>query len=85
MQQAKPSETLAGFALLLAASVLILLGVMATLDLTRNDKGRRAVGLLPEVVSIADRPRLMMEEIVISAPRPSHLIGAVAHLSGINQ
>ena len=41
--------------------------------------------LWPEVVSTADRPRLMMEEIVIRAPRPAHLIGAVARLSGINK
>ena len=109
MQQAKPSETLAGFALLSAVCVLVLLSAVALTPDQRTERGIYHQGtktqsrvqpeasvytwrsggsipvLWPEVVSTADRPRLMMEEIVIRAPRPGHLVDAVVRLSGINK
>ena len=71
-------------ALLFAVSALVLLGAVAALGTTTNGRGLRAAGLMPEVVSVADRPRLVMDEIVVRAPRPDRLADASAHLSGIN-
>jgi hypothetical protein len=70
--------------LLLAVSALVLLGAVAALVTTTNGRGLRAAGLMPEVVSPADRPRLTMDEIVVRAPLPDRLADASAHLSGIN-
>jgi hypothetical protein len=39
---------------------------------------------MPEVVSVADHPRLVMDEIVVSAPSPNRLADAAARVSGIN-
>ena len=71
-------------AILFAVSGLVLLGVLAALGITGNGRDLRAAGLMPEVVSVADRPRLVMDEIVVSAPNPSRLADAAARVSGIN-
>lgn len=70
--------------LLLAVSALVLLGAVAALGTTTNGRGLRAAGLMPEVVSVADRPRLTMDEIVVRAPRPDQLAATSAHPSEIN-
>jgi hypothetical protein len=73
-------------ALLVAAPALVLLlGMAAVLGVTLKTAARRAVGLIPEIVCTADRSLMIVNEIVVRAPRPAHLIGVVAHLSGINK
>jgi hypothetical protein len=84
MQQAKHKEVLVKSAILLAVSGLLLLGVIVALGLTGNGGDHRAAGLMPEVVSTADRPRLTMNEIVVRAPHSDRLAEAVARLSEIN-
>jgi hypothetical protein len=68
----------------LAVSGLLLLGLLAALGITGNGKDPRAAGLMPEVVVVADSPRLVMDEIVVSAPNPSRLAVAAVRVSGIN-
>ncbi len=70
--------------LLFAVFALVLLGTVAALGTTANGRGSRAAGLMPEVVSTADRPRLVMNEIVVRAPRPDRLADASAHPTEIN-
>jgi hypothetical protein len=70
--------------LLFAVSGLLLLGALAALGITGNGKDPRATGLMPEVVVVADYPRLVIDEIVVSAPRPDRLANGAARLSGIN-
>ena len=82
MQQAKPRERLVGLSLL---SVLVLLGAVAVLSNIRTGRGQRMVGLMPEVVSIADRPRLVMNEVLVRASRLGRDMDAVTRLSGINK
>ena len=71
-------------ALLFAVSALALLGAAATIGIVGNSRGLRAVGLMPEVVSMADRPHLEIAEVVVRASRPGRLADASAHKSGIN-
>jgi len=66
-----------------AVSALVLLGAFAVLSTAVNGEGRRATGLMPEVVCTADRPRLIVDEIIVRASRP--IPAAVARLSGINK
>jgi hypothetical protein len=68
----------------LAVAGLLLLGVLAALGIAGNGRNPRATGLMPEVVSVADCPRLVMDEIVVSAPSPNRLADAAARVSGIN-
>jgi hypothetical protein len=82
MQQAKPRERIAGLGLLF---VLGLLGTAAVLGVTLKTAARRAVGLMPEIVCTADRSLMIVDEIVVRAPRPGHLVDAVVRLSGINK
>jgi hypothetical protein len=84
MQQVKRNEVLVKSAILSAVSGLVLLGVLAALGITGNGRDPRAIGLMPEVVSVADRPRLVMDEVVVSAPNPNRLADAAARVSGIN-
>jgi hypothetical protein len=70
--------------ILFAVSGLLLLGALAALGITGNGKDPRAAGLMPEVVVVADCPRLVMDEIVVSAPRSYRLAYGAARLSGIN-
>ena len=84
MQQAKHKEALVKSAILLAVSGLLLLGALAAPGITGNGWDPRAAGLMPEVVSTADRPRLTMDEIVVRAPRPDRPAAASAHPSEIN-
>lgn len=72
-------------ALLVATPALVLLlGMVAVLGLTIKTAARRAVGLMPEIICTADRSLMIVDEIVVRAPRPARPIDAVAHLSGIN-
>ncbi len=84
MQQAKHKEVLVKSAILLAVSGLLLLGALAAPGITGNGRDPRAAGLMPEVVSVADRPRLVMDEVVVRAPHSDRLAEAVARLSEIN-
>ena len=84
MQQAKRKDVLVKSAILFAVSGLLVLGALAALGITGNGRNPRATGLMPEVVSVADHPRLVMDEIVVSAPNPSRLAVAAARVSGIN-
>jgi hypothetical protein len=84
MMQAKHQETLVTSLVLFAVSALLMLGAVIALGVTRGGDIHRAVGLMPEIVVTADLPRLVLDEIVVRAPHPGHLPGAVAHLSGIN-
>jgi hypothetical protein len=84
MQQAKRKDVLVKSAILLAVSGLLLLGALAAMGITGNGRNPRAAGLMPEVVSAADCPRLVMEEIVVSAPNPNRLVVAAARVSGVN-
>jgi hypothetical protein len=70
--------------ILFAVSGLLLLGALAALGITGNGRAPRAAGLMPEVVSVADRPRLVMDEVVVRAPNPNRLADAAARVSGIN-
>jgi len=70
--------------ILFAVSGLLLLGALAALGITGNGVNHRADGLMPEVVSVADRPRLVMDEIVVRAPNPNRLADAAARVSGIS-
>ena len=72
-------------ALLLAVSAFVLLSAIATFGLVRNSRGLRAAGLMPEVVCTADRSNRITGEIIVRAPRPDRLAGAVAHVAGINK
>ena len=73
-------------ALLVATPALVLLlGMVAVLGLTIKAAARRAVGLMPEIVCTADRSLTIVNEIVVRAPRPDRIVGAVARLSGINK
>jgi hypothetical protein len=73
-------------ALLVATPALVLLlGMVAVLGLTIKTAARRAVGLMPEIICTADRSLMTVDEIVVRAPRPGRLVGAVARLSGINK
>jgi hypothetical protein len=85
MQQAKPRERRAGLGILSFVAVLVLLGTAAVLGAAKARRDRRSVGLMPEIVCTADRSRMAIEEIVVSAPRPDRSVGAVARLSGINK
>jgi hypothetical protein len=69
---------------LFAVLALVLLGVATTLSIVRNSRDLRAVGLMPEVVCTADRPRLVMDEVVVRAPNPNRIAVAAARVSGIN-
>ena len=69
---------------LFAVSALLLLGAVIALGITRSGDTHRAVGLMPEVVSTADLPRLVLHEIVVRAPHPTSLASAVVRVSGIN-
>ena len=69
---------------LFAVSGLLLLGALAALGITGNGKDPRAAGLMPEVVVVADCPRLVMDEIVVSAPSPNRIADAARRVSGIN-
>jgi len=71
-------------ALLFAVSGLLVLGALAALGITGNGRNPRATGLMPEVVSVADHPRLVMDEIVVSAPSPNRIADAARRVSGIN-
>lgn len=84
MQQAKHKKTLVKSTLPFAVSALVLLGVVVALGITASGGDHRAAGLMPEVVSAADRPRLVMDEVVIRAPHPGRLAEAGARLSVIN-
>jgi hypothetical protein len=66
-------------------ALMLLLGMAAVLGLTIKTAARRAVGLMPEIICTADRSLMIVDEIVVRAPRPSRLVGAVARLSGINK
>ena len=82
MEQLNNSHTRYDFSLVLTA--LLLLGALAAPGITGNGRDPRAASLMPEVVSVADRPRLVMDEIVVRAPRPDRLADASAHPSEIN-
>jgi DNA-binding HxlR family transcriptional regulator len=84
MLQAKHQEMLVSSIVLFAVSALLMLGAVIALGVTRSGGIQRAAGLMPEIVVTADLPRLVLDEIVIRAPHPGHLAGAVARLSGIN-
>jgi hypothetical protein len=71
-------------ATLLVALPAALLG-SAVCGLALKSAARSAAGLMPEVVCTADRANMIVKEIVVRASRPSHLVGVVAHLSGINK
>jgi len=71
--------------LLFAVSALALLGTVVALDTAGNGGGRRADGLMPEVVSTADCPRLTLDEIVVRASHLDRLADGAVRLSGINQ
>jgi len=85
MPQAKATEILFKSALLFAVSAWALLGAVVTIGVTGNSRDPRAAGLMPEVVSNSALPRLVMDEIIVRAPRPDRLAGATVRLSGINQ
>jgi len=85
MLQAKATEMSLKSTLLFAVSALALLGAVVTVGITGNSRNPRAAGLMPEVVSNSDLPRLVMDEIIVRAPRPDHLADATVRLSGINQ
>jgi hypothetical protein len=70
--------------ILFAVSGLALLAALAALSITGNGRVPRTAGLMPEVVAVAARPRLVMHEIVVSAPNPNRLADAGARVSGIN-
>jgi hypothetical protein len=72
-------------ALVATPALVLLLGMAAVLGVTLKTAARRAVGLMPEIVCTADRSLMIVNETVVRAPRPAHLIGAVARLSGINK
>jgi hypothetical protein len=57
----------------------------AVVGVTLKTAARRAVGLMPEIVCTADRSLMIVSEIVVRAPRPDRIVGAVARLSGINK
>jgi hypothetical protein len=84
MQQTKHKNVIMKPTLLFAVSGLLLLGAVVALGITRSGDIHRTAGLMPEVVSTADIPRLVMHEIVVRAPHPGHLADAVARLSAIN-
>ena len=70
---------------LLVALPALLLGMTAVIGVTLKTAARRTVGLMPEIVCTADRSLMIVDEIVVRAPRPGRTIGAVARLSGINK
>jgi hypothetical protein len=73
-------------ALLVAIPALVLLlGMAAAIGVTLKTAARHAVGLMPEIVCTADRSLMIVDEIVVRASRSGRIIGAVAHLSGINK
>ena len=73
-------------ALLVATPALVLLlGMAAVLGLTIKTAARRAVGLMPEIICTADRSLMIVDEILVRAPRPANLVDPVARLPGINQ
>jgi hypothetical protein len=80
MQQPRLNKTPV---LLSAVLALVLLGAVATLGLIVNGRGLRAAGMMPEVVSIADRSDCVTGEIVVRAP--NRLAVAATQVSGINQ
>ena len=81
MQQTKLRNRLVGLSLL---SVMTLVGIFAVLSTTRTDRGRRTVGLMPEVVCTADRSDCVTGEIVVRAQNPNRIAFAAARVSEIN-
>lgn len=70
-ERKKPSAKPLG---LLALFLAVLLGVLSASG--RFGFHSRPAGLMPEVVSTADRPRLVLPEVVVHAPHPARLAGA---------
>ncbi|MCX6842392.1 MAG: hypothetical protein NTX53_08955 [candidate division WOR-3 bacterium] len=70
--------------LLFAVSGLLLLGALAALGINGSAGSPRATGMMPTVVAVADRPRLVMHEIVVRAPHPNRLADAAVRVSAIN-
>jgi hypothetical protein len=66
-------------------ALVLLLGMAAVLGVALKTAARRAVGLMPEIVCTADRSLMIVNEIVVRAPRPDRMVGVVARLSGINK
>jgi|GEM_PF-1944194 len=81
MQQAQLRKRLLELGLL---SALAVLGTFAVLDAAKSEGSHRSAGVMPEVVSVAERPRLQTNEVIVRATRPVNA-GAVAQLSGINK
>jgi len=81
MQQAKLKERLLELGLL---SALAVLGTFAVLDAAKYAGSHRLAGVMPEVVLVAERPRLQTNVVIVRATRPVSA-GAVAQLSGINK
>jgi len=70
---------------LLVAIPALVLGLGTALGFALKSTARRAVGLMPEIICTADRSLMIVNEIVVRAPRPDRMAGAVARLSGINK
>jgi hypothetical protein len=85
MPQASNNSKFRKATLLVALPALALLLGIAALSFTLKSAARRAVGLMPEIVCTADHTLMTIDEIVVRAPRPGHIVGVVARLSGINK
>jgi|WetSurMetagenome_2_1015567.scaffolds.fasta_scaffold143504_3 hypothetical protein len=70
---------------LLVAIPTLGLALGAALGFALKSTARQVVGRMPEIVCIADRSFFVVDEIVVRAPRPAHLVDAVVQLSGINK
>ena len=83
MHQEKTNHLPSKRAVLCVMSASVLLGAIAALGTAVNGGSPRTAGLMPEVVCTADRPRLIMSEVIVRASRPD--MDAVARLSGFNK
>lgn len=70
---------------ILTLIVLIAGTLLAAAPLLHNRPTASARGMMPEVVCTADRPNYVTGEIVVCAPRPDRLAGAVARVTAINR
>jgi hypothetical protein len=81
MVQVKNSHKIA----LLVTLPALVLSLGIALGFALKSTARRAVGLMPEIVCTADHSLMIVDEIVVRASRTGRIIGAVAHLSGIDK